>query len=93
MSGRSGFPHHELGSYLSALLSLLSSQILGFCDDVFDIRWRFKMPIPLISSIPMLLVYYAGRGGTGLVVPGWPVWLRQMVGTNVVDLGESEVAK
>ncbi|CAO1630748.1 unnamed protein product [Sympodiomycopsis kandeliae] len=87
MSGRSGFPHHELATYMSALLSLLSSQILGFCDDVFDIRWRFKMPIPLISSIPMLLVYYAGRGGTGLVIPGWPAWLRQLVGSNVIDLG------
>jgi UDP-N-acetylglucosamine--dolichyl-phosphate N-acetylglucosaminephosphotransferase len=77
----------QLATYLSALLSLLSSLILGFCDDVFDIRWRFKMPIPIISSIPMLLVYYAGRGGTGLVVPGWPGWLRTAVGSRVVDLG------
>lgn len=45
------------------------------------------MPIPIISSIPMLLVYYAGRGGTGLVVPGWPGWLRTAVGSRVVDLG------
>lgn len=87
MSGRTGFPHHELATYLSALLSLLSSLILGFCDDVFDIRWRFKMPIPIVSSIPMLLVYYAGQGGTGLVVPGWPIWLRQTVGKSVIDLG------
>ena len=63
--------------------------MLGFCDDVFDIRWRFKMPIPIVASIPMLLVYYAGQGGTGLVVPGWPAWLRTAVGANVVDLGES----
>ncbi|CAO1637412.1 unnamed protein product [Parajaminaea phylloscopi] len=87
LGGRTGFPHHELAVYLSALLSLLSSLILGFCDDVFDIRWRFKMPIPIVASIPMLLVYYAGRGGTGLVVPGWPAWLRTLVGANVIDLG------
>ncbi|PWN28434.1 hypothetical protein BDZ90DRAFT_231410 [Jaminaea rosea] len=87
LGGRRGFPHHELAVYLSALLSLLSSLVLGFCDDVFDIRWRFKMPIPIVASIPMLLVYYAGQGGTGLVVPGWPAWLRTAVGANVVDLG------
>lgn len=36
----------------------------------------------------MLLVYYAGQGGTGLVVPGWPLWLRKAVGANVLDIGE-----
>lgn len=77
----------QLAIYLSALLSLLSSLILGFCDDVFDIRWRFKMPIPIVASIPMLLVYYAGQGGTGLVVPGWPAFLRTLVGSSVIDIG------
>lgn len=43
--------------------------MLGFLDDVFDIRWRHKLPIPIIASIPLLLVYYAERGVTRVVVP------------------------
>lgn len=40
------FPHHSLTTYLAALLSLLTATFLGFLDDVFDIRWRYKLPIP-----------------------------------------------
>lgn len=40
------FPHHSFATYLASLLSLLTATFLGFMDDVFDIRWRFKLPIP-----------------------------------------------
>lgn len=40
------FPHHSLTSYLASLLSLLIATSLGFLDDLFDIRWRYKLPIP-----------------------------------------------
>ena len=43
--------------------------MLGFLDDVFDIRWRHKIPIPIIASIPLLMVYYADNGNTHIVVP------------------------
>lgn len=46
------FPHHSFATYLASLLSLLIATFLGFCDDVFDIRWRFKLPIPGPSSAP-----------------------------------------
>ncbi|KAJ1024392.1 hypothetical protein NDA18_004559 [Ustilago nuda] len=87
MDGRGGFPHHELASFLSALLSFSSAIILGFLDDVFDIRWRYKLPIPIISSIPLLMVYYAGGGGTWVVVPGWPSFFRSWLHSSVVELG------
>ncbi|SNX85322.1 related to ALG7 -UDP-N-acetylglucosamine-1-phosphate transferase [Melanopsichium pennsylvanicum] len=87
MDGRGGFPHHELASFLSALLSFSCAIVLGFLDDVFDIRWRYKLPIPVISSIPLLMVYYAGGGGTSVVVPGWPTFLRTSIGSNIVELG------
>uniref|UniRef100_V5EWZ1 UDP-N-acetylglucosamine--dolichyl-phosphate N-acetylglucosaminephosphotransferase n=2 Tax=Kalmanozyma brasiliensis (strain GHG001) TaxID=1365824 RepID=V5EWZ1_KALBG len=87
MDGRGGFPHHELASFLSAQLSFLSAIVLGFLDDVFDIRWRYKLPIPIISSIPLLMVYYAGGGGTSVVVPGWPGFLRQWIGSSILELG------
>lgn len=57
--------------------------LLGFIDDLFDVRWRHKLPIPLIASIPLLLVYYAERGNTHIVVPK-P--FRSLFGT-MVDLG------
>lgn len=87
MHGQRDFPHHELSSYLSSLMSILSSVLLGFIDDVFDIRWRLKMPIPLLASLPMLVVYQAGHGGTSVVVPGWPASLRSWLGARVIKLG------
>ncbi|KAJ2911249.1 tunicamycin resistance protein [Coemansia aciculifera] len=78
------FPFDRLGEYLSALLSLQSMVFLGFADDVFDLKWRFKLLLPTIASIPILIVYYVGYGVTHVVVP---VFLRSLLGTHIVDLG------
>ncbi|KAJ2007881.1 tunicamycin resistance protein [Coemansia thaxteri] len=78
------FPFDRLGEYLSALLSLQSMVFLGFADDVFDLRWRFKLLLPTIASIPVLIVYYVGYGVTHVAVP---VFLRPALGTHIVDLG------
>jgi UDP-N-acetylglucosamine--dolichyl-phosphate N-acetylglucosaminephosphotransferase len=59
----------QLALYLSSLLSLLSATLLGFIDDLFDIRWRHKLPIPLIAAVPTLLVYYSEGGLTSIVLP------------------------
>lgn len=59
--------------------------MLGFLDDVFDIRWRHKLPIPIIAAIPMLMVYYAEGGNTHVVVP---LPFRSFLGV-LVDLGSS----
>ena len=59
--------------------------MLGFLDDVFDIRWRHKLPIPIVASIPLLMVYYAERGNTHVVVP---LPLRFIFGT-LLNLGQS----
>ncbi|KAI0055854.1 N-acetylglucosaminephosphotransferase [Artomyces pyxidatus] len=77
------FPHQQLSVYLSSLLSLLIATMLGFLDDVFDIRWRHKLPIPILASIPLLMVYYADRGNTHIVVP---IPLRPVFGT-LLNLG------
>ena len=74
----------KLSVYLSSLLSLLIATILGFLDDVFDIRWRHKLPIPIIASIPLLMVYYSERGNTNVVVP---LPLRFIFGT-LINLGK-----
>ncbi|KAG8691849.1 tunicamycin resistance protein, partial [Ceratobasidium sp. 423] len=77
------FPHNQLAIYLAAILCLLIATLLGFLDDVFDIRWRHKLPIPLVAAIPLLLVYYAENGHTDVVVP---IPLRRWFG-GVIDLG------
>lgn len=79
--------HQDLASFLSALMSVYSGTLLGFVDDVLDIRWRYKLPIPLLSSIPMLVVYMAGGGSTSIIVPAWPTLFRAALGRTSVDLG------
>jgi UDP-N-acetylglucosamine--dolichyl-phosphate N-acetylglucosaminephosphotransferase len=73
-----------LAVYLSAILSLLIATLLGLLDDLFDIRWRHKLPIPLVASVPLLLVYHAEQGNTHVVLPK-P--FDQLFGT-FIDLGE-----
>lgn len=78
--------HAELSAYLSALLSMHAGALLGFVDDVLDVRWRHKLPIPFLASIPMLVVYIASGGATSVIVPAWPHMLRAAVGDRV-ELG------
>ncbi|KAF9082641.1 UDP-N-acetylglucosamine--dolichyl-phosphate N-acetylglucosaminephosphotransferase [Mortierella sp. GBA35] len=77
------FPNLKLAELLSALLSIQSMVFLGFADDVLDIRWRFKMPLPAIASIPLLMVYWVHLGITHIVVP---IPLRPYLGY-LIDLG------
>jgi UDP-N-acetylglucosamine--dolichyl-phosphate N-acetylglucosaminephosphotransferase len=77
------FPHHQLSVYLSSILSILMATMLGFLDDVFDIRWRHKLPIPIVASIPLLMVYFAEQGNTRISVP---LPLRFLLGS-LINLG------
>ena len=52
------FPHGKLSEFLSALLCLESTVLLGAADDLFDLRWRHKFFLPAIAAIPLLVVYY-----------------------------------
>lgn len=40
--------------------------LLGFCDDVLDLRWRYKLILPTVASLPLLIAY---SGITEIVVP------------------------
>ena len=84
----------QLTLFLSSLLSLLVATMLGFIDDLFDIRWRHKLPIPIIAAVPTLLVYYAVGGVTSVILPSTVGrWLSIIglgwEGSKVVDLGMS----
>jgi UDP-N-acetylglucosamine--dolichyl-phosphate N-acetylglucosaminephosphotransferase len=48
------------------LLSIAFIIILGFADDVFDLPWRYKIILPVISSLPILVSY---SGATTILLP------------------------
>ncbi|CAO3641297.1 unnamed protein product [Cunninghamella echinulata] len=77
------FPYHKLGEILSAILAIQSMVLLGFADDVLDVRWRYKVWFPAIAGIPLLIFYYTNFGVTYVVVP---IQLRSYFGF-IVELG------
>ncbi|KAK6754195.1 hypothetical protein RB195_013288 [Necator americanus] len=48
---------------------ILSAILLGFADDVLDLKWRHKLAFPTLSSLPVLMVYYVSGGSTTVVIP------------------------
>jgi len=66
-----------LGEYNAALTSICLMILLGFTDDVLDVRWRFKIFLSFLATLPLLVAY---SGPTTIVVPK-P--LRPMVGDDI----------
>lgn len=61
-SFRHPFPYIRLMGLLAAITTICTSILLGFADDVLDLRWRHKLLFPTLSSLPLLMVYYiSGR--------------------------------
>ncbi|XP_013187839.1 UDP-N-acetylglucosamine--dolichyl-phosphate N-acetylglucosaminephosphotransferase [Amyelois transitella] len=77
---RAHFPHNEFAELLAALLSICCMLLLGFADDVLDLRWRYKLLLPTIASLPLLVVYYVNFNSTTFIVP-WP--LRPWLGVSI----------
>ena len=42
---------------------------LGFADDVLDLRWRHKVLLPTVASLPLLMVYLVNGGSTTIILP------------------------
>lgn len=59
----------EFVDLLAALLSICCMLLLGFADDVLDLRWRHKLLLPTIASLPLLMVYYVNFNSTTIIVP------------------------
>ncbi len=53
---------------------------LGFADDVLNLRWRVKLVLPTIASLPLLMVYLVNGGSTTIILPK-PV--RFIMGDNI----------
>jgi len=79
----SGFPHQEFVQLIAALLSITCMLLLGFADDVLDLRWRHKLLLPTMASLPLLMVYYVSANRTSIVVP---LLLQGLLGSSV-ELG------
>lgn len=55
-----------LMSHISGLLAITFIIFLGFADDVLDLAWRYKLLLPPIASLPVIVAY---TGGTLIVLP------------------------
>jgi UDP-N-acetylglucosamine--dolichyl-phosphate N-acetylglucosaminephosphotransferase len=71
----------RLAEYNAALLSICMVVLLGFIDDVVDLRWLYKLIVPTIASFPLLVAY---NGVTHVLVP---TLLQPLTGSTIVDLG------
>ncbi len=67
--------------YNAALLSICFMILLGFSDDVLDLRWRYKLILPLVASLPLVFVY---SGATNIV---FPKFISDIIGIRILELG------
>ena len=67
--------------YNAALLSICFMILLGFSDDVLDLRWRYKLVLPLVASLPLVFAY----GGSTNVV--FPKIISDIIGIKNLELG------
>jgi len=76
----SAFPHSEFVQLVAALLSITCMLLLGFADDVLDLRWRHKLLLPSMASLPLLMVYMVTTNRTEVVVP---IFLQSLLGLTI----------
>lgn len=67
--------------YNASLLSICFMIFLGFSDDVLDLRWRYKLVLPLIASFPLIIAY---GGATDIILPQF---LFKYIGIKSIELG------
>ena len=51
----------EALKFSSTLIGICFMAFLGFVDDMVDLRWRYKLVLPTIASIPIVLAYSSGK--------------------------------
>lgn len=76
-----GTGSEEMVSYNAALFTSCFMLFLGFVDDVLELRWRYKLILPTLATLPLLMAY---NGLTSVVVPK-P--FRALIGIKIVELG------
>lgn len=58
----------EARLYTAAMASVTFMVLLGFADDILDLKWRYNLAIPLVASMPLLVNY---NGSTSVLVPSF----------------------
>eukprot|EP01084_Bolivina_argentea_P096449 173407_1 len=61
---------YKLLEYNVSLLSICFMILLGFVDDALDIPWRYKLILPTVASLPLLIAY---KGVTCVIFPQYAV--------------------
>lgn len=64
----------------ACMITILSTILLGFADDMIDLAWRYKLIFPFLFMIPVIRSY---AGPTTVPIP-WPLSLLM---TDTLDLG------
>lgn len=72
------FPYEKLLAILSGLISISTAILLGFADDMLDLRWRHKLLFPTLSSLPLLMVYYVSGLFARTIFPPSLLQFRQL---------------
>lgn len=68
-NGTTWLLYSEFVKLIAALLSICCMLLLGFADDVLDLRWKHKLLLPTIASLPLLMVYYVTFNSTTVIIP------------------------
>ena len=71
----------KLVEYNAALLSICMGAMLGFIDDVIELRWRHKILITTVAVYPLLVAY------SGLTSVLMPKFVRGLIGADTINLG------
>lgn len=58
--------NNRLVEYNAALTCIVFTVFLGFADDVMDLPWRYKLLLPPVACLPLLVAY---AGPTNIVIP------------------------
>lgn len=88
----------EARLYTAATASVTFMVLLGFADDVLDLKWRYNLALPFVACMPLLVNY---DGSTSVLVPrfarGLISWLARSFfgapgligppGSRLVDVG------
>lgn len=67
-------------AHISGLLGISFIIFLGFADDVLDLAWRYKLILPPIASLPVIVAY------TGVTTIVLPHFIRPLLG-KILELG------
>ena len=58
--------------------------LLGFADDVLNLKWRHKILLPAMASLPLLMIYKLTSDRTEVVVP--LPFRALLLGRNIINI-------